>query len=128
MKVRFRRRRTIQTNDRHFVCGSIVTLCLLYAFTSEPKSSTSQAPFSRSAVSKGTLIVTVPVKEGLVICTDKREYNVVRGATDNQMKIRELGPRAAFAEVALHGFCDVKIQRLSSISPRLQRHTLRLKI
>lgn len=53
--------------------------------------------FSRRVVSHSTLLVLIQTSDGLVVCADKRAYNRVRGATDNDTKIVQLGKRAGFA-------------------------------
>jgi hypothetical protein len=61
---------------------------------------------------QGTLVITVPTKEGLLVCADKREFNKVRGATDNDVKVFKLSSRAGFALSGVSG-----ILSRSNLSP-----------
>lgn len=45
--------------------------------------------------SHGSLAVFVPTDSGLVVCSDKREWNPVRGASDTETKIYVLSQKAA---------------------------------
>jgi hypothetical protein len=45
--------------------------------------------------SHGSLAVFVPTDSGLVVCSDKREWNPVRGASDTETKIYVLNQKAA---------------------------------
>jgi len=57
----------------------------------------------------GTLVVAVPVSDGIVVCTDKRLYNSeARTFTDNSVKIRRAGDNALFAATNTVGFYDPK--------------------
>ncbi len=47
--------------------------------------------------SQGTLIVQVPTRDGIVLCADRRTWNFVQGASDNEDKLFELSARSAFA-------------------------------
>jgi hypothetical protein len=46
--------------------------------------------------SHGSLAIFVPTASGLVVCTDKREWNRVRGASDTETKIYAVDSKAAF--------------------------------
>lgn len=46
--------------------------------------------------SHGSLAVFVPTASGLVVCTDKREWNPIRGASDTEMKIYAIDSKGAF--------------------------------
>jgi hypothetical protein len=55
----------------------------------------------------GTLIVAVPVEEGLVACSDKRLYNETTGtSTDDSVKIHKVGSNALFVATNTTGFLD----------------------
>jgi hypothetical protein len=55
----------------------------------------------------GTLVVAVPVKEGLVVCSDKRLFNSDAGTfTDNYVKIRKVNNNALFVATNTVGFYD----------------------
>ena len=45
--------------------------------------------------SHGSLAVFVPTDSGLVVCSDKREWNPVRGASDTETEIHVLNQKAA---------------------------------
>lgn len=61
----------------------------------------------------GTLVIGVPVKDGLVVCADKRLYNnETRTFTDDFVKIRKAGYFALFAATHTIGFFDRKNQRM----------------
>jgi hypothetical protein len=58
---------------------------------------------------KGTLIVAVPVIEGLVVCSDKRLFNnETRTFTDTFRKIRKVNGNALFVATHTVGFYDAK--------------------
>src|ERR1035441_2852298 len=46
--------------------------------------------------SHGSLAVFVPTASGLVVCTDKREWNPIRGASDTETKIYAIDSKGAF--------------------------------
>ncbi len=55
----------------------------------------------------GTLVVAVPVKEGLVVCSDKRLFNSDAGTfTDNFVKIHRVNGNALFVATNTVGFFD----------------------
>lgn len=65
------------------------------------------AQSSGDAFLKGTLVVAVPVKEGLVVCADKRIFNVDSGTyTDDFLKIRRVNDKALFAATNTIGLYD----------------------
>jgi hypothetical protein len=47
--------------------------------------------------SHGTLVIPIETKEGIVMCTDRREYNRQRGASDNQDKMFKISPTSVFS-------------------------------
>jgi hypothetical protein len=56
---------------------------------------------------RGTLVVAVPVREGLVVCADKRLYNVDSGSiSDDAVKIRQAGDRSLFVATNTVAFYD----------------------
>jgi hypothetical protein len=56
---------------------------------------------------RGTLVVAVPVNDGLVACADKRLFNVDAGTyRDETVKIRRVGENALFAATSTVGFYD----------------------
>lgn len=55
----------------------------------------------------GTLVVAVPVSDGLVVCSDKRLFNDQTGTfTDNFVKIRKVGNNALYVATHTIGFLD----------------------
>jgi len=63
---------------------------------------------------RGTLVVAVPINDGLVACADKRLYNADAGtATDDFVKIRKAGTRALFAATNTVGFYDRKSRKMA---------------
>ena len=57
----------------------------------------------------GTLVVAVPVKEGLVACSDKRLFNTQTGTfTDTFVKIRKVNDNALFVATHTVGFFDTR--------------------
>jgi len=55
----------------------------------------------------GTLVVAVPVSDGLVVCSDKRLFNDQTGTfTDDFVKIRKVGNRALYVATHTIGFLD----------------------
>lgn len=62
---------------------------------------------------RGTLVVAVPVNDGLVACADKRLYNADAGtATDDFVKIRRAADNALFAATNTVGFFDRKSRKM----------------
>lgn len=56
---------------------------------------------------RGTLVVAVPVNTGLIVCADKRLYNIESGAfTDNNVKIRKVDDNSLFVATNTIGFYD----------------------
>src|ERR1700683_3398202 len=45
----------------------------------------------------GSLVITIPTHDGLLVCADKREYNELQGPIDGRMKIFTVGRKTAFA-------------------------------
>jgi hypothetical protein len=57
----------------------------------------------------GTLVIAVPVSEGLVVCSDKRLSNVDAGTSkDSAVKIRKVGNNALFVATNTVAFYDRK--------------------
>jgi len=55
----------------------------------------------------GTLIVSVPVQQGLVTCSDKRLFNETTGTfRDDSVKIHRVGSNALFVATSTTGFLD----------------------
>jgi hypothetical protein len=55
----------------------------------------------------GTLVVAVPVREGLVTCSDRRLFNETTGTyTDDFVKIHKVGNNALFVATNTTGFLD----------------------
>lgn len=67
-----------------------------------------------ASIARGTLVLAVPVPEGLVACADKRLYNVDTGTyTDDFIKIRKVGDNALFAATNTIGFYDRKSRTMA---------------
>lgn len=63
---------------------------------------------------RGTLVVAVPVSDGIVTCADKRLFNVDAGTyKDESLKIRRVGANALFAATSTVGFYDRKIKKVA---------------
>src|SRR5688572_17444488 len=61
----------------------------------------------------GTLVVAVPVREGLVACADKRFFNADAGTfTDNNVKIRKVNDTALFVATNTVGFYDERSRKM----------------
>jgi hypothetical protein len=57
----------------------------------------------------GTLVVAVPVTDGLVVCSDKRLYNAdAKTYTDTAVKIRQAGRNALFVATNTVAFYDAR--------------------
>lgn len=52
--------------------------------------------YQHSFSSQGTLVVSIPTVDGLVICADKRSYDSVRGDLDNNQKIIQIDKYSSF--------------------------------
>lgn len=56
---------------------------------------------------RGTLVIAIPVKEGLVACSDKRAFNDQTGSfNDNFVKIRKVNSSTLFVATNTIGFLD----------------------
>ena len=67
------------------------------------------APATKEQSLRGTLVVAVPLQEGLVTCADKRLFNVEDGTySDNNVKIRKVGHNVLFVATNTIGFYDPK--------------------
>ena len=63
---------------------------------------------------RGTLVVAVPVSDGLVTCADKRLFNVDAGTyKDESLKIRRVGENALFVATSTVGFYDRKQKQVA---------------
>lgn len=70
-------------------------------------SASTAAQSTKSQPVSGTLVVAVPVKEGLAVCSDKRLFNSDAGTfTDNYIKIRKVDDNALFVATNTVGFYD----------------------
>jgi hypothetical protein len=54
------------------------------------------------ACEHGTFVITMPCRDGLVVCADKRVTTIERVVSDNEVKITQLGRNAAFTATGLH--------------------------
>jgi hypothetical protein len=62
---------------------------------------------------RGTLVVAVPVQEGLVACSDKRLFNIDTGTyRDNSVKIRKVSDDVLFVATHTVGFYDRKEKKI----------------
>ena len=62
----------------------------------------------------GTLVVAVPVQEGLVACSDKRLYNeTTRTFTDTYVKIHQVNSNALFVATHTTGFLDATTGKMA---------------
>lgn len=63
---------------------------------------------------RGTLVVAVPVSDGLVVCSDKRLFNSnSRTYTDDNVKIRRVGDNALFVATNTVGFYDQRTRTMA---------------
>src|SRR5690348_13024595 len=71
------------------------------------------AQFSVDETLHGTLVVAVPVRNGLVVCSDKRLYNADAGTyTDDNIKIRQAGQDALFVATNTVAFYDTRSRKI----------------
>lgn len=62
---------------------------------------------------RGTIVVAVPVREGLVVCADKRLYNDQSATfTDDNVKIRKVSSKAMFVATSTIGFYDPRTRTM----------------
>lgn len=62
----------------------------------------------------GTLVVAVPVSDGLVVCSDKRLFNSdSRTFTDDNVKIRRISDNALFVATNTVGFYDQRTRSMA---------------
>ena len=62
----------------------------------------------------GTLVVAVPVQEGLVVCSDKRLYNDTTNTfTDTYVKIHQVNSGALFVATHTTGFLDATTGKMA---------------
>jgi len=72
------------------------------------------AAASKTERLRGTLVVAVPVKEGLVVCSDKRLFNVdARTFSDSSVKIRKVNNSALFVATNTVGFFDQRSGKMT---------------
>jgi hypothetical protein len=70
--------------------------------------------FAGASTSMGTLVVAVPVREGLVVCADKRLSNAADLTfTDSNLKLRRAGNNALYAATSTVGFYDDKAGKMA---------------
>ena len=63
---------------------------------------------------RGTLVVAVPVKEGLVVCSDKRLFNIeAQTFADNSVKIHKVNNTALFVATNTVGFFDPRSGKMT---------------
>ena len=63
---------------------------------------------------RGTIVVAVPVRDGLVVCSDKRLYNDQSGRyTDDSVKIRKINDTALFVATNTIGFYDSRSRSMA---------------
>ena len=68
---------------------------------------TAGSVFAQNPTIKGTLVVAVPVQDGLVVCSDKRLYNHQTGTfTDTFVKIHKVDKNSLFVATNTVGFLD----------------------
>src|SRR5687767_9393932 len=73
-----------------------------------------QAAAQNSHPLRGTLVVAVPVREGIVVCADKRFFNADSGTfTDNNVKIRKISNTALFVATNTVGFYDKRSRKMA---------------
>jgi hypothetical protein len=87
-----RGKNTILT-ERRYKMGRALALTITTLLLISPVASSIAEVLS----SKGTLVVIVPNADGLLICADRRSYDLVRGDTDINLKIGRLDKWAAVA-------------------------------
>ena len=62
---------------------------------------------------RGTLVIAVPLREGLVTCADKRLFNIDTGTyTDNNIKIRRVSNNVLFVATSTVAFYDLKTKKV----------------
>ena len=84
------------------------TLALIYAIMM-----TAMSAVGQQHTLDGTLVVAVPVKDGLVVCSDKRLYNSHTGtSTDTFVKIRKADQNSLFVATNTVGFLDKQTGKL----------------
>src|SRR5215213_6853342 len=74
----------------------------------------SAIPSSATSPVRGTIVVAVPVRDGLVVCADKRLFNVQSATfTDTNIKIRKVSNSALFVATNTVGFYDNRSRTMS---------------
>src|SRR6185503_3108415 len=74
---------------------------------------TAAAPAQTERVG-GTLVVAVPVQDGLVVCSDKRLFNETTGTfTDDYVKIHKVSSNALFVATHTTGFLDATTGKMA---------------
>ena len=62
---------------------------------------------------RGTLVIAIPLNNGLVTCADKRLFNLDTGTyTDNNIKIRKVDNNVLFVATGTVGFYDLKSKKI----------------
>lgn len=75
---------------------------------------TVRAQSAASQSLRGTLVVAVPARDGLVVCSDKRLFNADAGTyTDNNVKIRKVDNYTLFVATNTIGFYDQKARKMA---------------
>ncbi len=85
----------MNNTSRNLIWCAIIFLLMIVE--SQLALTSPQVEKEQALSSCGTLVLTVPTKEGLVVCADKRRYNEIQGATDDEVKVFRLGKGAGFA-------------------------------
>ena len=71
-------------------------------------------PAVLAAPVRGTLVVAVPYRDGLVVCADKRLFNAEAGtSTDNNVKIRKVDGNTLFVATNTIGFYDQRTRKMA---------------
>ena len=90
---------------------SLTLITCIVATTVMTAAAMSAAPNAQRV--RGTLVVAVPVLEGLVACADKRLYNVDSDTyRDDGVKIRKVGHNVLFVATNTVGFYDRKNRKM----------------
>ena len=94
----------------HRFVGSLPFFCILLFGLG----STVFVPAVFAAPVRGTLVVAVPYRDGLVVCADKRLFNAEAGtSTDNNVKIRKVDGNTLFVATNTIGFYDQQARKMA---------------
>jgi hypothetical protein len=86
-------------------CTYIVWALFIIYFIVSPFQVMAEGMDDICILEKGTLVIAVPSKEGLVVCADKRVYYIKANITkDEKIKIIQLGDHGLFAAVGSLSF------------------------